>query len=210
MANDKIPTKNCKVNANVNSADISEEQRRIWVGNLDSRITEFQLLKLMQKCGAVEKFDMLFHKGGPMVGQSRGYAFITFKKNEGATNALIKLDGSNIGSRSIAVRLAKNIKYDDLQRPKPRLEIPALGRGKREDKISKSDAIRAIEAKLRTLERQTDNNLELNIAREENIPFIYRYQFNKSRDDTPHTRPHGKYNKPKPSASYLRQLPNRR
>lgn len=65
----------------------------------------------MQKCGAVEKFDMLFHKGGPMVGQSRGYAFITFKKNEGATNALIKLDGSNIGSRSIAVRLAKNIKY---------------------------------------------------------------------------------------------------
>jgi len=32
----------------------------------------------MQKCGAIEKFDMLFHKGGPMVGQSRGYAFVTF------------------------------------------------------------------------------------------------------------------------------------
>ncbi|TDG38636.1 hypothetical protein AWZ03_014942 [Drosophila navojoa] len=145
-----------------------------------------------------------------MVGQSRGYAFITFKKNEGAKNALIKLDGSNIGSRSIAVRLAKNIKYDDLQRPKPRLEIPALGRGKREDKISKSDAIRAIETKLRTLERQTDDNLELNTTREENVPFIHRYQFNKSREDAPRTRPHGKYNKPNPPSSYLRQLPNRR
>lgn len=71
----------------------------------------FQLLKLMQKCGAIEKFDMLFHKGGPMVGQSRGYAFVTFAHNEGATNALMKLDGTNVGSRSIAVRLAKNIKY---------------------------------------------------------------------------------------------------
>lgn len=65
----------------------------------------------MQKCGAIEKFDMLFHKGGPMVGQSRGYAFVTFTQNEGATNAIIKLDGTNVGNRCIAVRLAKNIKY---------------------------------------------------------------------------------------------------
>ncbi|EDW27681.1 GL20144 [Drosophila persimilis] len=130
------------------AAGAGEEQRRIWVGNLDSRITEFQLLKLMQKCGPIEKFDMLFHKGGPMVGQSRGYAFVTFA--EVATNALLKLDGTSVGSRSIAVRLAKNIKYDDLQKPKPRIEIPALGTGKREEKISKSEAIRAIEAKLET------------------------------------------------------------
>ncbi|XP_017063754.1 probable RNA-binding protein 18 isoform X1 [Drosophila eugracilis] len=162
----------------------SEETRRIWVGNLDSRITEFQLLKLMQKCGAIEKFDMLFHKGGPMVGQSRGYAFVTFAQNEGATNALLKLDGTSVGNRSIAVRLAKNIKYDDLQKPKPRLEIPALGTGKREEKISKTEAIRAIEAKLKVLERQTDDNLELNNGGrgEANVPFIQRYQFNKDRD----------------------------
>ncbi|KAH8368779.1 hypothetical protein KR084_003225 [Drosophila pseudotakahashii] len=173
----------------------SEETRRIWVGNLDSRITDsfciapyrFQLLKLMQKCGAIEKFDMLFHKGGPMVGQSRGYAFVTFAQNEGATNALLKLDGTSVGNRSIAVRLAKNIKYDDLQKPKPRLEIPALGTGKREEKISKTEAIRAIEAKLKLLERQTDDNLELNTAGgrgEANVPFIQRYQFNKDRDGT--------------------------
>jgi len=69
----------------------------------------------MQKCGAIEKFDMLFHKGGPMVGQSRGYAFVTFAHNEGATNALSKLDGTSVGSRSIVVRLAKNIKYVSTQ-----------------------------------------------------------------------------------------------
>ncbi|XP_023179244.1 probable RNA-binding protein 18 isoform X2 [Drosophila hydei] len=153
---------------------------------------------------------MLFHKGGPMVGQSRGYAFITFKHNEGATNALRKLDGSNVGSRSIAVRLAKNIKYDDLQRPKPRIEIPALGSGKREDKISKAEAIRAIEAKLKALERQTDDNLELNTTgREHNMPIIHRYQYNKSRDDAQRAGPYGKYNKSKASAPYMRQLPKR-
>lgn len=129
---------------------------------------------------------------------------MTFQ-NEGATNALLKLDGSNVGNRSIAVRLAKNIKYvshrnsssntgyanhnlcrlqDDLQKPKPRIEIPALGTGKREEKISKSEAIRAIEAKLKVLERQTDDNLELNTQGrgETNVPFIQRYQFNKDRD----------------------------
>ncbi|XP_017055803.1 probable RNA-binding protein 18 isoform X2 [Drosophila ficusphila] len=129
---------------------------------------------------------MLFHKGGPMVGQSRGYAFVTFAQNEGATNALLKLDGTSVGNRSIAVRLAKNIKYDDLQKPKPRLEIPALGTGKREEKISKTEAIRAIEAKLKVLERQTDDNLELNTSGrgEANVPFIQRYQFNKDRDGT--------------------------
>ncbi|XP_032593839.1 probable RNA-binding protein 18 isoform X1 [Drosophila grimshawi] len=155
---------------------------------------------------------MLFHKGGPMVGQSRGYAFVTFAQNEGATNALMKLDGTHVGSRSIAVRLAKNIKYDDLQRPKPRIEIPALGSGKREEKISKAEAIRAIEAKLKTLERQTDDNLELNpIGREPNVPFIQRYQFNKDRDTQQRTGPHGKYMKNKSSAPYHRQQqPKRR
>ncbi|XP_030378683.1 probable RNA-binding protein 18 isoform X2 [Scaptodrosophila lebanonensis] len=154
---------------------------------------------------------MLFHKGGPMVGQSRGYAFVTFAEDEGATNALLKLDGINVGSRSIAVRLAKNIKYDDLQKPKPRLEIPALGTGKREEKISKSEAIRAIEAKLKVLERQSDDNLELNpVGRgDANVPFIQRYQFNKDRDNTQRSGPGGKYHKS--TAPYHRQQrPKRR
>ncbi|XP_068158625.1 probable RNA-binding protein 18 isoform X1 [Drosophila tropicalis] len=207
--------------ASSSSNNNEEEQRRIWVGNLDARITEFQLLKLMQKCGAIEKFDMLFHKGGPLMGQSRGYAFVTFAHSDGATQALLKLDGSQVGSRSIAVRLAKNIKYDDLQKPKPRLEIPALGTGRREEKISKTEAIRAIEAKLKLLERQTDDNLELNTTqmglgmsystgRGRNdqqhgpVPFIQRYQFNKEREERDRKSS-------KSSAPYHRQQrPNRR
>lgn len=33
----------------------------------------------MQKCGSIEKFDMLFHKSGPQIGQPRGYAFVTYE-----------------------------------------------------------------------------------------------------------------------------------
>lgn len=39
----------------------------------------YQLLKIVQQCGKIEKFDMLFHKSGPQVGQPRGYAFVTYK-----------------------------------------------------------------------------------------------------------------------------------
>lgn len=81
---------------------------------------------------------MIFHKIGPMVGQPRGYAFVTYKdvsnnpidwilmnyyqlfihciysileQNAGASVALQKLHGTLIGSKNIVVRMAKNIKY---------------------------------------------------------------------------------------------------
>lgn len=87
----------------------------------------------------------------------------------------------------------RNITYsfllqDELERPKPRIEIPALGTGKREGKVSKEETIRAIEAKLKSLERRSEDDLELNAIRGEGssgasqIPFIQRYQFNKDRD----------------------------
>ncbi|XP_037937996.1 probable RNA-binding protein 18 [Teleopsis dalmanni] len=165
----------------------SPEERRIWIGNLDPRLSEYQLLKIVQKCGPIEKFDMLFHKSGPLVGQSRGYAFVTFLTTDGARIALRKLNGTPVVNRPIAVRLAKNVNYDELEKPKPRIEIPALGTTKREGKISTEEAIRAIEAKLKFLEKNTDLEMEINtIAGSTNgvppVPFIQRYQFNKDRD----------------------------
>ncbi|XP_065363201.1 probable RNA-binding protein 18 [Calliphora vicina] len=166
--------------ASTSSSSVLEE-RRIWVGNLDPRLNEYQLLKIVQKCGAIEKFDMLFHKGGPLQGQSRGYAFVTFAQPEGAIRALDKLNGHLVLNRPIAVRLAKNVNYDDLERPKPKIEIPALGTGKKEGKISKEEAIKAIEQKLKFLESQPDD-LEFNQSLACEVPLIQKYQFNKDRD----------------------------
>lgn len=39
----------------------------------------YQLLKIVQKYGKIEKFDMLFHRSGPLAGYPRGYAFVTYE-----------------------------------------------------------------------------------------------------------------------------------
>lgn len=70
---------------------------------------------------------------------------------------------------------------DELERPKPKIEIPALGTGKKEGKVSKEEAIRAIEQKLKLLESQGDD-LEFNQPLSNQVPLIQKYQFNKDRD----------------------------
>ncbi|KAJ6632968.1 putative RNA-binding protein 18, partial [Pseudolycoriella hygida] len=113
---------------------------------------------------------MLFHKSGPLIGQPR------------ADVALTKLHGKQIGTKMIVVRLAKNLNYDDLDKPKPKVTIPVLAAGSstREPlKISKEITIQAIEAKLKMLESKADD-LEINKTRLDEVPLIHKYQFNKN------------------------------
>lgn len=68
----------------------------------------YQLIKMLQKFGNVEKFELLFHRYGPLSGQPRGYAFVTYEKIESSNLALHKLHGQRIGIKDVRVRLAKN------------------------------------------------------------------------------------------------------
>ncbi|XP_046403029.1 probable RNA-binding protein 18 isoform X1 [Ischnura elegans] len=146
------------------------EERRLWIGNLDSRITEYQLLKLLQKYGPIEKFDLLFHRSGPLVGLPRGYAFVTFESNEDATRAKVALDGKLVGCKRIVLRWAHSISREDLERPKPQLEIPALAGTKNEKKVSRLSVIQAIEAKLKMMERGSTEDFELNAGPSRGLP----------------------------------------
>uniref|UniRef100_A0A1A9X028 Uncharacterized protein n=1 Tax=Glossina brevipalpis TaxID=37001 RepID=A0A1A9X028_9MUSC len=145
------------------------EERRIWVGNLDPRISD--LICFFTK-GALWRVSPEAMHLLPLV-------------HEGAAMALEKLNGKAVLNRPIAIRLAKNVNYDELERPKPKIKIPALGTGKREGKISKEEAIRAIEQKLKILENHTDEDLELDQIGSSGgpqVPLIQKYQFNKDRD----------------------------
>uniref|UniRef100_D6REF9 RNA binding motif protein 18 n=1 Tax=Mus musculus TaxID=10090 RepID=D6REF9_MOUSE len=51
-------------NASILSEGSLQEGHRLWIGNLDPKITEYHLLKLLQKFGKVKQFDFLFHKSG--------------------------------------------------------------------------------------------------------------------------------------------------
>lgn len=69
----------------------------------------YQLIKILQKHGTIEKFDLLFHRNGPLAGQPRGYAFVTYGSTENANKAMEALDGQTLGTKRIAVRLAHSV-----------------------------------------------------------------------------------------------------
>ncbi|XP_064420156.1 probable RNA-binding protein 18 isoform X2 [Latimeria chalumnae] len=69
-------------NASILSEGALQEGHRLWIGNLDPKITEYHLLKLLEKFGKVIQFDFLFHKSGPLEGQPRGYCFVNFETKQ--------------------------------------------------------------------------------------------------------------------------------
>lgn len=127
---------------------------RIWVGNLDSRVTEFELVKLFQNAGTIDKLEYLFHKIGPQAGQPRGYAFLTFSKREEAIRARKEFDGKSLLGRTLLVKPARSVHKDELTGPKTtQFSIPALSGAKdSKNKLNLEQQIKAIESKLKTME----------------------------------------------------------
>ncbi|XP_063695892.1 probable RNA-binding protein 18 [Culicoides brevitarsis] len=178
-----------------------ETDKRLWIGNLDPRITEYKLIKILQKCGEIEKFDLLFYRNGPQAGQPRGYGFVSFKKPEDHEKAIQKLNGIKIGDKHIAVRPANKVNYDELEKPKPKIDIPALTAGTSASSssmpathhrtktvmTSKELAIQALEAKLKQLE-DSNYDFELNKTAANEAPLIQKYQYNKDKPSQTHTR----------------------
>ncbi|KAJ9583378.1 hypothetical protein L9F63_022285, partial [Diploptera punctata] len=123
------------------------EDRRLWVGNLDPR-----------------KFDLLFHRTGPLAGQPRGYAFVTYSCKENAVKAKDALDKKMVGNKRVVVRWANNVSKDELDKPRPEIAIPALAGAKSERKISRETTIQAIEAKLKMMEHNSVDDFEVNNA----------------------------------------------
>lgn len=148
--------------------------RRLWIGNLDERITEFTLLKLLQKYGKIEQFDFLFHKSGPNQGKPRGYCFASFENRTDAVHAVHALDGKLALGKKLAVKWAhSHIKAPNDPVPLEQVinlhpdkipssfggqstKVPEEPTPKRKPVISSVDSqIRAIEGKLREMERST-------------------------------------------------------
>ncbi|XP_043514566.1 probable RNA-binding protein 18 isoform X1 [Frieseomelitta varia] len=184
------------------------EDRRLWVGNLDLRINEYKLLKLVQKHGTIEKFDLLFHRSGPQAGQPRGYAFVTYKTIQDAKTAKDALHNLKVGAKNIIVRWAHSVTESDMDKPKPKIDIPALAGAKKEDKrISRETAIQAIEAKLKLM-KESEEEFELNKPLN-GSPVIHLYQKPENPKPSTSTRYHnrsGHYHNNKP---YNRHKPRR-
>lgn len=93
-------------NASIISESGAHEGNRLWIGNIDPKITEYHLVKLLEKFGKVKQFDFLFHKSGPLEGQPRGYCFVNFNTREEAERAIQRLNGKLALSKKLVVRWA--------------------------------------------------------------------------------------------------------
>uniref|UniRef100_A0A1Q3F2L8 Putative rna recognition motif in eukaryotic rna-binding protein 18 n=1 Tax=Culex tarsalis TaxID=7177 RepID=A0A1Q3F2L8_CULTA len=125
---------------------------------------------------------MLFHRSGPMAGYPRGYAFVTYDRQRDSERALELLNGKLIGDKHMVVRWAKNVNRDEMERAKPKIQIPALAGGSKAGPggpVSQQTKIQALEAKLKLMESRSDD-LIINKSTVGERPIIERYQYNKN------------------------------
>uniref|UniRef100_A0A3B4G0K8 Probable RNA-binding protein 18 n=1 Tax=Pundamilia nyererei TaxID=303518 RepID=A0A3B4G0K8_9CICH len=136
-------------NASIISESTAHDGNRLWIGNIDPKITEYHLVKLLEKFGKVKQFDFLFHKSGPLEGQPRGYCFVNFSTREEAERAIQCLNGKLALSKKLVVRWAhaqvrKKFSYPHSSTSPARAVTSAK--------------IRAIEAKLQMMEENPDDS----------------------------------------------------
>ncbi|KAE8583690.1 hypothetical protein XENTR_v10020629 [Xenopus tropicalis] len=138
-------------NAAILSEGSLQDGHRLWIGNVDPKITEYHLLKLLQKFGKVKQFDFLFHKSGPLEGQPRGYCFVNFETKAEAERAIHCLNGKMALSKKL-------VRYDNYKSEKvlPISLEPSSSTEPTQSTLSVSAKIKAIEAKLKMMAENPD------------------------------------------------------
>lgn len=85
------------------------QSNKIYVGNLDYKVTSEDLEEFFGKYGDTEEVKLITDRD---TGRSKGFAFITFSSQKGVQDAL-EANGQKIGEREIRVNMAKE---DDRRR----------------------------------------------------------------------------------------------
>uniref|UniRef100_A0A3Q3K8D2 Probable RNA-binding protein 18 n=1 Tax=Monopterus albus TaxID=43700 RepID=A0A3Q3K8D2_MONAL len=157
-------------NASIISESVAHDGNRLWIGNIDPKITEYHLVKLLEKFGTVKQFDFLFHKSGPLEGQPRGYCFVNFSTREEAERAIQCLNGKLALSKKLVVRLRNDKTIPQSLEPSSLSITPLVPHPHYQhwyfpltspvspfSPSSTSAKIRAIEAKLQMMEENPDD-----------------------------------------------------
>ncbi|VDB95574.1 unnamed protein product [Peniophora sp. CBMAI 1063] len=137
---------------------------RLYIGNLHPAVTEHTLIQIFSKYGKMSQLDFLYHKTGTMKGKPRGYAFIEYANSDDATTALAAAHGKLLRGRKLVVTHANQAPMDAAG-SLPRRIVNEAGRPTTLSLIKSAsaprnrDAISALEAKLKQLER--DDSAEL-------------------------------------------------
>jgi len=134
---------------------------KLWVGNLPTKLTEYQLLKMLDKFGTVSQYDFLYHISDTGRRTPRGYAFVTFSTYSSAEKAMDSLNKTTVLGRELLVRLA-NPKTDPSG--SVRKVIPAaLKAGSKQtmSETEKTRKIRELEEKLKRMEKSSQSEFKI-------------------------------------------------
>ncbi|KAI3471162.1 hypothetical protein Pfo_027825 [Paulownia fortunei] len=135
-------------------------ESRLYIGNLDLRITEAALIKMFSPFGKIVSEDFLWHTRGPKRGEPRGYAFIQFSSKEEAIRAKEKMHGRMACGRPLVVRLAsekypvEGLASSSKSVDGSRSNLSGGGCGQ----ISRSAKIAAIKNKLKAMDEESHKN----------------------------------------------------
>uniref|UniRef100_A0A287DDG9 Probable RNA-binding protein 18 n=1 Tax=Ictidomys tridecemlineatus TaxID=43179 RepID=A0A287DDG9_ICTTR len=143
------------------NASILSEGHRLWIGNLDPKITEYYLPYLLQKFGKMKQFDFFFHKSGALEGQPGGYCFVNFETKQEAEKAIQCLNGKLALSKKLVVRWAhaQVKRFDHNKNDKKILPIslePSSSTEPTQSNLCVTAKIKAIEAKLKMMTENSD------------------------------------------------------
>lgn len=76
----------------------------IYVGNLNYRVKETDLQKVMEDYGAVSSVKVIMDRE---TGRSKGFAFVEMEDSNAASKAITELNGSEYMGRTMVVKEAK-------------------------------------------------------------------------------------------------------
>lgn len=76
----------------------------IYVGNLNYRVKEADLQKVMEDYGAVSSVKVIMDRE---TGRSKGFAFVEMEDSNAASKAISELNGSEYMGRTMVVKEAK-------------------------------------------------------------------------------------------------------
>lgn len=79
--------------------------KNIYIGNLDYSTTEDELRTLFQAHGAVETATIVRDRD---TGQPRGFAFLEMTNDDEADKAILALNGTLVGGRTLIVNEARS------------------------------------------------------------------------------------------------------
>ncbi|CAN6306046.1 unnamed protein product [Urochloa humidicola] len=128
-------------------------ESRLYVGNLDFRISEADVIKMFSPFGKITAEDFLWHTRGPKRGEPRGYAFVQYTTKEEAQLAKEKMNGKLVCGRPMVVHLAsEKSSLDSGDSHRALKDKKPTGGSSRSVQTDRAAKIAAIKNKLKSLE----------------------------------------------------------